>query len=140
MDAEGLYQDILLDHFRHPRHARSIAETEAVWTEKNPMCGDLIRLWADLSTGRVTGLVHDTKGCAISVASASIMADWLQDMPVPEVLERIKSFRELLTGHDPAPQGLDPSLAALLTVRRFPMRLKCALLPWTAFEKWLKKK
>lgn len=137
MAADDLYQGILLDHFRHPRNRQAIEPGAESWQERNPACGDTVRLHADLGAGRLDHLVHETHGCAISVASASIMTGLLAGCPAAEALRRAEAFIHLLKGEDPLPADLDDRLAAVATVRKFPMRIKCALLPWVALSKWL---
>lgn len=137
MAADDLYQGILLDHFRNPRNRQAIEPGGESWQERNPACGDTVRLRAQIDEGRLQHLVHDTHGCAISVASASIMTGLLEGIPVTEALRRAEAFIQFLKGDDPLPADLDDRLAAVATVRRFPMRIKCALLPWMALSKWL---
>lgn len=137
MERDDLYQGILLDHFRNPRHRVAMEAAAAAWQERNPACGDVVLLQADLSQGRLDRLVHDTRGCAISVASASIMTGLLEGLPVAEAGKRAADVCAFLRGDDPLPADADDRLAALATVRAFPMRLKCALLPWVGLGKWL---
>ncbi len=137
MADDDLYQGILLDHFRHPRNRRVIEPGGESWQERNPACGDTVRLHADLRAARLDHLIHDTHGCAISVASASIMTAMLEGGAPVEALRRAEDFMTLLKGDAPLPAGLDDRLAAIATVRKFPMRIKCALLPWVALSKWM---
>ena len=137
MAADDLYQGILLDHFRNPRNRQAIEPGAESWQERNPACGDTVRLHADLGVGRLDHLVHDTHGCAISVASASVMTGLLEGLPLAEARGRADAFIALLKGDDALPPDLDDRLGAVATVRKFPMRVKCALLPWVAVSKWL---
>lgn len=137
MAADDLYQGILLDHFRHPRNRQVIEPGTESWQERNPACGDTVRLRADIAAGRLDHFVHDTHGCAISVASASVMTGLLAGLSLAEARGRAEAFIALLKGDDALPPDLDDRLAAVATVRKFPMRLKCALLPWVAVSKWL---
>ncbi len=137
MAVDDLYQGILLDHFRHPRNREPLEPGRESWQERNPACGDTVRLHADLGAGRLDHLVHDTHGCAISVASASVMTGLLGGLPAAEALQRAETFMLLLRGDDPLPADLDDRLAAVATVRKFPMRIKCALVPWVALSQWL---
>jgi nitrogen fixation NifU-like protein len=87
MEFEDLYQDILLDHFKHPRNFHSLADGEVLVDEENPTCGDHIRLAAGVENGHITGVCFDGKGCAISLASASMMSERMRGL-TPEEARR----------------------------------------------------
>ena len=137
MNLDELYQDIILAHFKHPRHLRNFAEDEAFAEAFNPACGDTTRVLGQVAGDRGSGLEHDTRGCAISIASASILCERLSGKSVEECRSQVRTFVDGL--HERRVPGYpeqDP-LAALLTVKRFPMRIRCATLSWEALEKWL---
>ena len=137
MNLDELYQEIILAHFKHPRHLRSFAEDEAFAEAFNPACGDKTRVLGQLVGDRVSGLEHDTQGCAISIASASILCERLSGKSVEECRSQVRTFVDgLYERLVPGYPEQDP-LAALLTVKRFPMRIRCATLSWEALEKWL---
>jgi nitrogen fixation protein NifU and related proteins len=125
-DLRDLYQEVILDHGRHPRHARRLESFDASAKGDNPMCGDRIQVWVQYgpdSTIADTGF--EARGCAISVASADLMA------------ETVKGRRELArTGSCPACDGTlnEPleRLAPLAGVHEYPSRVKCATLAWHA--------
>ena len=134
MELDDLYQEIILDHYRHPRNAGKVGDEELLVEEENPTCGDQIRLTAVVEDGIVTDIRYEARGCAISTASSSLMTEDLIGKPVEVVRERIQGFVELMRGEKEA--GLDElgDLAALEGVKNFPMRIKCATMCWHAVE------
>ena len=132
MELDDLYQEIILDHYRNPRHAGQISEEELLVDEENPTCGDQIRLTAEVADGVVKDVRYDARGCAISTASASMMGEELIGKPVSEARARIADFVALMRGE----KDLDPDelgdLAALEGVKRYPLRIKCATMSWHA--------
>ncbi|MFT5498503.1 MAG: nitrogen fixation NifU-like protein [Kiritimatiellia bacterium] len=137
MNLDDLYQELILEHFKQPRHQRKMADDEAFEEAFNPNCGDKTRVLAQIHGQQVTSIEHDTKGCAISIASASIMCERLRGKTAAECREAIQTFIDgLYERIEPAYDDEDP-LAALLTVKRFPMRIHCATLSWDALEKRL---
>jgi nitrogen fixation NifU-like protein len=139
MELDELYQEIILDHYRHPRHAGAVADEVLLVEEENPTCGDRIRLTATVADGVVTDLLYDAQGCAISTASSSMMSEELIGKPVTEVRARIRDFVALMRNE----KELDPDslgdLVALEGVKHFPMRIKCATMCWHAAERALDK-
>jgi nitrogen fixation NifU-like protein len=125
------YQDILLDHFRHPRHQIADPERPADCELRNPLCGDLVRLWGHCDD-RGVHLQFQAEGCAICNAAASIMCDSVEARSPADtraLLERI------LAAFADGPAVADSeALAALCDVRNFPMRSRCATLAWSALE------
>ncbi len=135
MQMDDLYQEMIIDHYKHPRHAATLTDEEVLVDEENPTCGDRIRLTATVAEdGTVSDIRYDANGCAISVASASMMAETLVGRPVGEAREQIRDFVELMRGR----KEIDPSelgdLVALEGVKNFPMRIKCATMCWHAVE------
>ncbi|HOW98469.1 MAG TPA: SUF system NifU family Fe-S cluster assembly protein [Kiritimatiellia bacterium] len=139
MELDELYQDILLDHFKHPRNYGPLPEPEVLVDELNPTCGDHIRLTARLENGRVADVRFDGQGCAISLASASMMSELMRGLTPDEARARAADFVAFMRGE----KDLDPDtlgdLAALAGVRQFPLRIKCATMSWHALEKALGK-
>lgn len=134
MQADDLYQDIILDHFKHPRHARAIPDGEAMVDEENPTCGDRIKLNARVEGGRVADIEVDCHGCAICTASASIMADRVAGMPVAEARRLSEGFVAMMRGGPELSEEALGDAVALRGVRQFPMRIKCATMPWHALD------
>ena len=135
MDMDDLYQEIILDHFKNPRHAATLTEDEALVDEENPTCGDQIRLTATLDgDGKIADIRYDAKGCAISVASSSMMAESLIGMQVEEAKGQIAGFVDLIRGERDIPADELGDLAALEGVKNYPMRVKCATMCWHAVD------
>lgn len=132
MELDDLYQEIILDHYRNPRHAGDVSDEELLVDEENPTCGDQIRLTARVENGVVKDIRYDARGCAISTASASMMGEELIGKPVEEARASIAGFVALMRGEKEAdPDELD-DLAALEGVKRYPLRIKCATMAWHA--------
>ncbi len=137
MELDDLYQDIILDHYKHPRHYGPIPDAEVLVDEENPTCGDHIRLTARIRDGRVEEVRFDGKGCAISMASSSIMAEELTGKPVAEARRMAADFIAVLRGEKAG--GLEEmgDAVALIGVKQFPLRVKCATLGWHAAQRAL---
>lgn len=139
MEMEELYQEILLDHFKHPRNAAVLDPSEVLADEENPLCGDHIRLAARVADGILQDIRHETRGCAISVASASMMSERLRGLSTEEAGRRIADFLAFMRGEKELSESELGDLAALGGVRKFPLRIKCVTLGWHAMEKALAK-
>ncbi|MGC8469434.1 MAG: Fe-S cluster assembly sulfur transfer protein SufU [Acetobacteraceae bacterium] len=133
-DLRDLYQDVILDRARHPRHGRRLAAFDATAEADNPMCGDRVRVWiARDAEGRLGEVGFEGRGCAISLASADLMAEAVIGKDAPAAREAAARFESLARSGTPA--GDDPAFAALgvfAGVAEFPSRVKCATLPWGA--------
>ena len=134
---DGLYGDTILDHYRSPRHRVVVADADVEAEEYNPFCGDRVSLRLKLDDeGRVAQVGAHSEGCSIIQASASMMAEALQGKKLSELIDLAQLFREMMQGKllpDRTEEDLS-QLESLTVVRRFPVRIKCALLPWTALE------
>ena len=140
---EQLYQQIILDHARarhggtlqDPAPGRKTGESHQL----NPTCGDEITLRAELSGDTVTGLSWDGQGCAISMASASVLTDLAREIPRAELLSLVDNFREVMRsrGKIQADEEILGDAAALSGVSRYSARVKCAMLAWVALEEAL---
>lgn len=131
---EDLYRDIILDHYRNPRNAATLDHLSEAMVHENPTCGDSLRLEAVADERGVLSRVRfDAKGCAISTASASIMSEQVTGKSVKEAHELAQGFIRAVRGEGSA-EILDSSveLGAFRSVMRFPLRVKCATLPWHA--------
>lgn len=131
VNLDDLYRDVVMDHYRSPRGRQELAAPDVANDGQNPLCGDEIHLELKLDGGKVGKVRADSHGCAISVASGSMMAEMLEGMTREQARELAQTFKKMMHG-DPVPAGLDlGDLKALEGVRKFPVRIKCALLPWT---------
>jgi nitrogen fixation protein NifU and related proteins len=137
MDADSLYQERLLEHFRQPRHRRAPTPDERVVDGRNPACGDHILLAGTRLGEQVRELHYEAQGCALSIASASMMAEACAGREVPEIQRLLQQVEACLAEAPGTPVSLVGDLAALSSLRRYPMRSKCALLPWRALADWL---
>lgn len=139
MESDDLYQDRILDHYRHPRHYGPISDDRVLVDEENPMCGDRIRLSARVENGRIASVQFDGKGCAISMASSSMMTEKLTGLSVVDARALIADFLNAMREDgklDPQKAG---DLMAMEGVKRYPLRIKCATLGWQAVKKALDK-
>jgi nitrogen fixation protein NifU and related proteins len=134
-ELQELYREVILDHNRNPRSFGELADATRVVAGVNPLCGDKMTLYVKLGDGRIQDIRFRGTGCAISVASSSLMTERVKGVPVAAALELFDKIHDLLTAphdHDP-PADLD-KLAALGGVREYPSRVKCASLAWHALK------
>ena len=131
MDLKDLYRDVIVDHNRSPRNFRKIAGADRVQEGFNPLCGDKLTVYIKLEGDKIADLSFEGSGCAISVASASLMTERLKGKTRAEALELFDEMHELLAG-SVAPSDTESlgKLAALSGVREYPSRVKCASLCW----------
>jgi nitrogen fixation protein NifU and related proteins len=128
---DDLYRDIIMDHYRYPRGRKKLEQADVKNEGQNPVCGDQIAVSLKVENGHVEDIAVECMGCAISVASGSMLADAIKGKPVSEVKRYAEAIKAILKGEEPPP-GLDiGDLEALAGVRKFPVRIKCALLSWT---------
>lgn len=143
MTAEGeltaLYQEILLGHYRSPRHRGTLPPPRRAARVRNPSCGDEVTIHLRLAGDRVEAIRFEGEGCSISQASASMMTATLEGRTVQEARAVAARFVDLLQGDQGA--AADPilgDLRALAEVARFPIRVRCARLAFEAFEEALR--
>jgi nitrogen fixation NifU-like protein len=135
-DLRALYQDLILDHARHPRNAGTLAEPARRATGYNPLCGDKVALAVQVDDqDRITAVRFEGQGCAISTASASLMTEAVAGKTVIEANQMIERFHQLMTAKS-VPAGAESlgDLRALEGVREYPVRVKCATLAWHALR------
>jgi nitrogen fixation protein NifU and related proteins len=135
-ELRDLYQEVILDHNRHPRNFGPLPGANRRAHGHNPLCGDRVTVHLQVRDGRIEGIAFEGNGCAISTASASLMTEALAGKSVEEAHALFQLFHALLT-EEPPPAADDDEigkLAALTGVREFPMRVKCATLAWHALE------
>ena len=128
-----LYQDVILDHSRHPRHFGPLEHATHNATGHNPLCGDRVMVHLIVNCeGRIGDIKFEGKGCAISQASASLMTDMLIGRSVAEAEALMESFVHLVKGEDASGLAEDDleRLSVMAGVSAFPMRVKCATLAW----------
>lgn len=134
----NLYSEILLDHYRLPRNKGKLSDETLSAEGKNPLCGDELVLHLKLQGDKIADISFEGKGCAISMASASMLTEDLKGRTVAEVKHRIAQFRVLIReGKEPDGEPLE-DISSLAGVSKLPVRVKCATLPWTTMEEALK--
>jgi nitrogen fixation protein NifU and related proteins len=136
-ELDDLYRDVILDHFRSPRGTQPLDHPDVAQEGYNPLCGDEVKLELHLHDGRIEDVSVHGHGCSISVASGSLLVEQLKGRTLAEGRRILSAFRAMLHGEGPADEGLLGDLVALEGVRNFPVRIKCALLPWTTLEQAL---
>ena len=137
-EIEELYQEVILDHSRRPRNFGELPGAAVRVHGDNPACGDEIHLAVKFDpAGGLREIKFTGRGCAISQASASLMTMKLKGKSRVEVMEMLRAFRDLVTGEkSDAPMALG-DLRVMQGVRKFPLRVKCAMLAWRAVEQAL---
>lgn len=137
-DLRDLYQEVILDHGRRPRHAQRLEAFDATAKGDNPMCGDRVQVWVKYADdGSIERTGFEARGCAISIASADLMAEVTQGRAKADTRAMFEAFREMArTGICPACDATLSApmerLAPLSGVHEYPSRVKCATLPWHA--------
>lgn len=129
-----LYKELILDHARKPRHFGSLTNVTHSADGINPLCGDKLHLYLQLDDGVVQDAAFEGSGCAISVASASLMTDSIIGKTSTEALQWSDQVTTKLTSGNAEPDLDLGKLVALLGVRQFPSRVKCATLAWRALR------
>ena len=134
----GLYGDVILEHHRNPKGRIPLTQPDVEIEEFNPFCGDRVKLQLQFdSLGAIYRISHDVEGCSILQATASMMAVILLGKDQESILAIDHEFRAMLQGDKDS--GNLGDLGAMKVVRDYPVRIKCALLPWLALEEALEK-
>ncbi|MEO7387167.1 MAG: Fe-S cluster assembly sulfur transfer protein SufU [Gammaproteobacteria bacterium] len=126
-DLQNLYQQIVLDHSRHPRNQRRPDRYDREAEGHNPLCGDKVRVFLRITDDRLEDVAFEASGCAICLASASLMTEATCGHTNPDVRASATRFTQAL---DSRGNGLSGDLAALSAVSHYPSRIRCATLPW----------
>ena len=135
MDLKDLYRDVIVDHNRNPRNFRPMPDADRQAEGFNPLCGDRLTLFVKLDGDRIGDVSFQGSGCAISVASASLLTESVKGRTVAEAERLFTRMHELLTLDDAAADAAAlGKLAALSGVREFPARVKCASLCWHTLD------
>jgi nitrogen fixation protein NifU and related proteins len=136
---DSLYQDIILDHYKHPQHHGLPAEFDAEVHHVNPTCGDEVTLRVRVAEGTIADLGWDGEGCSISQASTSVMSELVVGKPVDDALALQARFLDLMQSRgeaeltDADEEALEDAIA-FEGVSKYPARVKCALLGWMAMK------
>lgn len=132
MSLDDLYREVILEHYAKPRHKGPLPEGNVHAGGANPVCGDEITLHLLVEGDVVRDARFEGHGCSISQASASMMTDLIIGRAIADAERLIEQFKGLMRGEEPAEELGD--LAALAGVRKFPVRVKCATLPWVTLQ------
>ena len=131
-DLRDLYQQVILDHQRSPRNFRAIDEASRQSHGENPLCGDKVTIYLDLEGDVAVDVSFQGVGCAICTSSASMMTEQVKGKSFDEIEALFHSFHEMLTAGGERADYVDSlgKLGVFSGVREFPIRVKCATLPW----------
>ena len=128
-----LYQGVILDHSRHPRNFGVVEDSNRQARGNNPLCGDRVSVYLSVDGDQITDAHFDARGCAISIASASMMTEMIKGKTVEQAKSLFDRFHTLVTSDAAGAADEDMAeLASLSGVRAFPTRIKCATLAWHA--------
>ena len=138
-DLHALYQDVVLDHHKAPRNFR-VLDGACTAEGHNPICGDRLTVFLRVRDGVIEDAAFQGSGCAIATASASLMTESVKGKSVPAADALFERFRRMITARDE--ESIDDLgiLSALAGVRRFPVRIKCATLPWETLRAAIREK
>ena len=136
MNLDHMYQEVILDHYKHPEHKGLSVDKDIQVHHVNPSCGDEITLNLSLTDGKVSDITWDGIGCSISMARASMMSGLLVGNSTAEASIVLASFMELMQskGTMQGDEELLEDAVAFSGVSKFPARVKCALLGWMAYK------
>jgi nitrogen fixation NifU-like protein len=130
---DELYRETILDHYHHPRNRGTLDNPTVTVEGINPLCGDELTLYMEVADGKIKDVKLEAKGCSINMASGSIMTELVSGHSIEEARKVIATFKDMMLskGKDNValPEELE-DLEALQGVRKYPVRIKCALLPW----------
>jgi nitrogen fixation NifU-like protein len=138
-DLRDLYQEVILDHTKKPRNFRKLETANHRAVGHNPLCGDKVTIYVDVEDGVIKDISFQGQGCAVSTASASVLTESVKGRTPAEAEALFQRFHDLVTGKPEASAGPElGKLAIFAGVQKYPVRVKCATLPWhtlrAAFE------
>jgi len=131
---EDLSREIILDHYQNPRNHGRLENPTLANRGHNPLCGDEIELAVEIDDDNIRDIAFVGRGCSISQASASMMTETVKGHRLDEAEAIVQSFTRRMADRQPPPAELEDELDALQGVKRYPARVKCALLPWTTLR------
>lgn len=143
MSLEDLYREVILDHYRNPRNRTPLDHPDSSAEGVNPLCGDEVTVELSFGDGTVQAVSVRGQGCSISQSSASMMGHAIKGKTTAEIEDLVERFKTMMLSENGV--ALDPDhpgatigeLEALAGVRKYPVRIKCANLPWTTLEEAL---
>jgi nitrogen fixation NifU-like protein len=137
---DDLYREVILDHYRHPRNMGKLEAPDVCVKGVNPLCGDAIELTFIVRDGKIDDIKMAGNGCSISQSSASMMTEALKGKSLADSAGLAGAFKKMMLENVPADQLPDDleDLSVLEGVRKYPVRIKCALLAWNTLLEGLK--
>lgn len=136
---DDLYKEVILDHFENPRNYGELSIFTHREKGANPLCGDELELFVDIQDERIENITFNGKGCSISQSSGSMMTELVKGKSKSEVLELMHKFkRSILEDRQESFSEEEGDLESLLGVKKYPVRVKCAVLAWNTLEQVLK--
>jgi nitrogen fixation protein NifU and related proteins len=132
-DLQALYRDVIVDHNRHPRNFRTLTAGRKA-EGFNPLCGDHLTVYVQIEDEAIHDVGFQGLGCAIATASASLMTESVKGRSVADANAMCERVERMVTAPPDAPVDDLGALSALAGVRRFPVRVKCAMLAWRAMR------
>ena len=131
----NLYQDVILDHSKKPRNFGKLKSTTHYARVNNPLCGDKVTVYLKIEGKYILDATFEARGCAISLASASMMSEMIKGKKINEAIALFRKFYSLITTEQNVKNDGLGDLKALSGVKNFPTRVECATLSWKAMEK-----
>ncbi len=137
---DDLYRETILDHYHNPRNRGTISDATVSTEGVNPLCGDELRLFLKIENDVVTDIKLESRGCSINTASGSMMSELVLGKSLEEAKAVISEFKNMMLnkGEDIELREDLEELEALQGVKKYPVRIKCALLPWNTLDEGLK--
>ena len=136
-ELDALYREVILEHFKNSGHQGALPGAQITVHGANPLCGDEIVFHLKLDGGLIVQARFEGKGCAISQAASSMLAQQLEGKTPAQATQLITTMKSIMHGHPPDPSVDLGDLEALSGVRKFPVRVKCAALSWNVVERGL---
>jgi nitrogen fixation NifU-like protein len=130
---DDLYRQVILEHYQSPHNRGRLTEPDVANRGRNPMCGDDVEISASIAGDKVEEIRFVGRGCSISQASASMLTDVVKGKSLAEARDLVEGFKLMMRGEPTGDVDLS-DVEALGGVRKFPVRVKCAMLAWTTFE------
>ena len=137
MALDEIYKEVILDHYKNPRNKREVPGAELTCSENNPLCGDEITVFVHEEEGRLLDVGFVGQGCSISQSSASMMTEAVTGVTRADAAEWIDRIRGMMAGEVEPDEDAFGELVALKGVVKYPVRIKCAVLPWEVLQEAL---
>jgi nitrogen fixation protein NifU and related proteins len=134
-DIDELYREIILDHYQSPRNRGRLTSPDVATEGSNPLCGDEIEVSLAIAGDRIADVAFQGRGCSISQASASMMTETIKGKSLEDAVAVLGTFKTMMTERNAELDGETlGDLEALQGVKRYPVRVKCAILPWNVLK------